>query len=172
MKTGLKVFCLGVIVFAGSLFLFQSSCAAEKIAFVDLGLVFDGYAKTKDYNDKLEGAQKVKQTEIDKRVDEIKAAQDKLSALADKQKDEKQQEITTKTRSLQEFQRNSEVELQEERNAKLKEVLEEIQKVIEAMGKKEGYDYILNQGVVLYGKPEMDISKQVLKQLNDSYKKK
>ncbi len=145
---------------------------AEKIAYVDLAAVFDGYEKTKDYDVNLENEQKGKQTEIDKKVEEIKAMQDKLDLLSDKEKKAKQEQIDSKTRELQEFQRNAEIDLREERNEKLKGVLQDIQDVVEEIAKQKKYDYILNDRVLLYGDESLDISKDVLKKLNDNYKKK
>ncbi len=45
---------------------------------------------------------------------------------------------------------------------------DKIDQVIQKIGQAEGYDYILDvvQGVVLYAKPEYDITDRVLEELN------
>lgn len=153
-------------------FLLSNVFAAEKIAFVDLGMVFDGYLKTKDYDTRLEDSKNKGQKDIDTKVSEIKGLQDKLSLLSDKEKEKKQEEITKKTKDLQEFQRTTETTLLKERDERLKEILDDIQKVVTELAKKEGYTLIVNDRVLLYGDPSMDISKKVLDQLNDNYSKK
>lgn len=163
---------LFVSLFIFGIFLLPEGLAAEKIAFVDLGEVFDGYVKTKEYDVKLEGVQKSKQDEIDTKVTEIKKLQDNLALLSAKEKEKKQVDIDSKTKELQEFQRNAEMELMKDRDTKLKEILKDIQDVIEKFAKKEGYSLVVNDRVLLYGDPGMDISKEILKQLNDNYNKK
>lgn len=152
-------------------FLSREAFAEQKVAFVDLGSVFDGYEKTKTYDSRLEGSQKGKQEEIDKKVEEIKALQDKLALLSDKQKKKKQKEIDEKTKELQEFQRNSEMSLLKDRDERLKEILQDIQEVVESVAKKQKYDLIFNERVLLYGDDSMDISQTILKQLNEKNKK-
>jgi outer membrane protein len=173
MKHRIKIAAgLIVVAFVLSIFLSMEALAAEKIVYVDLAKVFDEYEKTKDYDVKLESEQQGRQGEIDKMVEEIKAMQDKLDLLSEKEKETKQGQIDKKTRELQEFQRNAEIDLREERNEKLKEVLEDIQDVVEELAKKNKYDYILNDRVLLYGNDTLDISAEVLKKLKENYKKK
>ena len=163
----LAVTVIGIATMIGA----PSAFAAGKTAFVDLGTVFDGYEKTKDYDAVLESDQKQKQGQIDAKVEEIKSLQEKISLLSDKEKEKKQKEMEEKTESLKEFQRNSETELLKTRDERLKEILEDIQKVVEETAKKDGYDLIFNERVLLYGADSMDITESILKQLNDSYKK-
>ncbi|MFC1753024.1 OmpH family outer membrane protein [Thermoproteota archaeon] len=80
-------------------------------------------------------------------------------------------EVDSKTRELQDYQRGAEMELMKDRDERLKEILKDIQDVIAVIAKKEGYDYILNDRVLLYKNESMDISEQILKQLNDNLKK-
>ncbi|MFC1709459.1 OmpH family outer membrane protein [Candidatus Omnitrophota bacterium] len=173
MKRGIKlVVSLVFVVFLANIFLLSEAFAENKIVYVDLAAVFDGYEKTKDYDVNLEETQNGKQTEIDAMVEEIKGMQDKLDLLTDSEKKSKEEEIDKKTRELQEFQRSAEVDLRETRNERLKEVLEDIQEVVEEIAKQNKYDYILNDRVLLYGGENLDISDEVLKKLNERYKKK
>lgn len=165
-----SILILAAFVLSGALL--QNAFAADNIAYVDLATVFDGYEKTKDYDVTLEQAQKEKQEEIDSKVESIKEMQDKLDLLNEEEKQSKQEEIYELTRDLQEFQRTAETDLTEQRNERLKEVLQDIQDVVEEIAKQKNYDYILNDRVLLYGKETLDISQDVLKQLNDNYKKK
>lgn len=159
-------------VFVLNVSLLQNAFAAEKIVYVDLAAVFDGYEKTKDYDVTLEQSQKEKQTEIDAKVETIKQMQDKLDLLNEEEKSTRQEEIFELTKDLQEFQRTAETDLTEQRNERLKEVLQDIQDVVEEIAKQNKYDYILNDRVLLYGDETLNISQDVLKKLNENHKKK
>jgi outer membrane protein len=159
------------VFFLANIFLLGEVLAADnKIVYVDLAKIFDEYEKTKDYDVKLEATQNAKQVEIDKMVEEIKGMQDKLDLLTDAEKKSKQEEIDNKTKELQEFQRSAEEGLKEDRNEKLKEVLEDIQKIVEELAAQNKYDFILNDRVLLYGSDSLDITVEVLKKLNEGYK--
>jgi outer membrane protein len=165
--------CLLVgVIFVASIFLFQGICFAQKIAFVDLAVVFDGYEKTKDYDVKLDGARKTEQEKIDKKVEEIKTLQDKLPLLSEGEKTAKQGEIDKLARDLQDYQRTAETTLIKDRNDKLEEVLKDIQGVVDELAKQEGYDIIVNNRALLYGNNSLDITTTVVKKLNEKYKKK
>ncbi len=58
--------------------------AADKFAYVDLSRAFSEYSKTKTYDKTLSDKEKVYTDDRDKRVDEIKAFQDKINQLNDK----------------------------------------------------------------------------------------
>ena len=158
-------------VFLLGAFLLQDTFAAEKIAYVDLGLVFDGYGKTKDFDVKLESSQKTEQEKIDKKVEEIKELQDKIPLLSEEEKQDKQLEIDSLAKDLQEFQRSAEMDLRQQRDERLKEILQDIQDVIEEVAKEDKYTFILNERTLLYGDESLDISNEVLKRLNDKYQK-
>jgi outer membrane protein len=160
------------VVFVSVVFLSQQAFAESKSAYVDLASVFDGYDKTKDYDVKLESDQKTKQKDIDSKVEAIKKLQDELPLLAEKEKKSKQEQIDTKTKELQEFQRTAELDLRKQRDDRLKEVLQDIEDVIEGIAKQKGYDFIFNDRMLLYSNKSLDISKDVLQSLNDNYKNK
>ena len=160
------------VVFMLGVFLLQDVFAAEKIVYVDLGLVFDGYEKTKDFDVKLEDTQKTEQERIDSKVEQIKELQDKLPLLSEEEKENKEGEIDSLTRDLQEFQRSAEMDLRRQRDEKLREILKDIQDTIKEIAKDKKYTFVLNERVLLYGDDNLDISDDILKKLNDSYKKK
>ena len=159
------------VSFMMSIFVTQGF-AQVKIAYVDLSSIFDSYEKTKTFDKKLEVTQKQKREKLDKMVDEIKGLEDKLSLLSENEREKKQGEIQKKAQSLEAFQREAETDLRKERDERLKEILQDIQEVVEEIAKKEGYDVILNDRVMLYGDKKMDISKKILAELNAKYKKK
>jgi Skp family chaperone for outer membrane proteins len=48
-------------------------------------------------------------------------------------------------------------------------IFKEIKEVVDDIGKKEGYKYIIDSRMVLYGNASDDLTDRVLKILNDKY---
>ena len=54
----------------------------------------------------------------------------------------------------------------------VKDILKEIETVIQNFGKTQGYSFIFNDRVLVYKSEGSDLTAQVIKVLNDSYAKK
>ena len=146
--------------------------AADKIGYVDLARVFDEYQKTKQFDKSLEAKGASKQTERDKMVADIKKLRDEAELLSAKAKDDKQVAIDEKIKMLQEYDRTTRDSLRRERDGMVRDILKEIETVIQDFGKNQGYAYIFNDRVLVYKSEGGDLTNQVIKALNDSYAKK
>ncbi len=146
--------------------------AAEKIGYVDLARVFDDYQKTKQFDKSLEAKGASKQAERDKMVADIKKLRDEAELLSAKAKDDKQVAIDEKIKALQEYDRTTRDGLRRERDGMVRDILKEIETVIQDFGKSQGYSYIFNDRVLVYKSEGGDLTNQVIKALNDSYAKK
>ncbi len=146
--------------------------AADKIGYVDLARVFDEYELTKSLDKKLEAKGTGKQTERDRMVSEIKKMRDEAELLSAKAKDDKQVLVDEKLKVLQEFDRTTRDALRKERDEMVKDILKEIEVVIQTFGKAQGYGYIFNDRVLVYKGEGNDLTPQVIKVLNDGYAKK
>jgi Skp family chaperone for outer membrane proteins len=134
--------------------------------------VFDEYNKTKEFDKTLEGKGAGKQGERDRMVNEIKKLRDESELLGAKAKDEKQAVIDEKIKALQDFDRITRDALRKERDGMVKDILKEIEVVIQDFGKQQGYAFIFNDRVLVFKNEQADLSNQVIKALNDSYTKK
>lgn len=146
--------------------------AADKIGYVDLGRVFDEYEMTKTLDKQLESKGAVKQADRDKMVAEIKKLRDEAELLSAKAKEDKQAVIDEKLKSLQEFDRTTRDALRKERDEMVKDILKQIEVVIQDFGKTQGYGFIFNDRVLVYKSEGNDLTAQVSKVLNDNYAKK
>lgn len=158
----------GLLAFSGGL----AWAEAEKLGYVDLAKVFDDYQKTKDFDKSLESKGAGKQAERDKMVAEVKKLRDEAELLAGKAKEDKQAGIDEKIKALQEFDRTTRDALRKERDTMVRDILKEIEAVIQDYGKTQGYTYIFNDRVLVFKNTAGDMTAQVIKALNDSYKKK
>lgn len=163
-----------VLVVAGlTLFgVFEAQAAGEKIGYVDLARIFDEYQKTKEFDKSLESKGVQKQADRDKMVAEVKRLRDEAELLSAKAKEDKQAAIDEKIKVLQDFDRNTRDSLRRERDSMVKDILKEIEAVIQDFGKSQGYSFIFNDRVLVYKSEEGDLTPQVVKALNDSYAKK
>lgn len=150
------------------------ACAAEisaeelKIGYVNMQKIFSEYKKTQAAEAELEKKGKAKSEERNKMVEDVRRLKDESELLSDKGKEEKQAEIDTKIKALQDFDRLVRGELVEEREGVLREISVDIDKAIEDYGKKNKYDLILNKDkrVLIYDKGDLDITESVLRALN------
>lgn len=149
-----------------------AQAAEMKIGTVDLARVFDEYNKTKEFDKTLEAKGTLKQTDRDKMVAEVKKLRDEAELLSAKAKEEKQTVIDEKIKTLQEFDRNTRDTLRKERDGMVRDILKEIEVVIQDFGKAQGYNFIFNDRVLVYKSDQNDVTSQVSKVLNDSYAKK
>ena len=157
-----------VIVFGLAL---ASSAQAKdmKFGYVDLSRVFDNYQKTKESDTVLQKDSQTFQTERDKMIEKVRDAQGKLALLKESEKQKVQADIDKQKADLIEFDKQKRTTLAKQRDDKVREILLEIEKTVSEMAKKEGYDMIFNDRVLVYGDPGMNLTEKVLKAVNDAY---
>lgn len=142
-----------------------------KTAFVDLSKVFDNYQKTKEYDGVLQKEAQTFEAERNGMINKIKDGQSKLALMKDSEKQKLTDELDKQKNQLIEYDKQKRTELAQKRDEKVRSILQEIQKLVEEIAKKEGYTFIFNDRVLVYGDQSLNITDQVLKALNDSYKK-
>ncbi len=153
-------------------FTIASICYAEyKICSIDLLRVFEDYQKRKDFDAQLETLKKEKEAQRNKLIDQLKEIQDKISVLSDSEKAKKQNELSTKSKELQALDQKIQIDLRKDWDEKLRDVLDDIKKVVEEFSKKEGYTFALDGKALLYNAQETDVTDQIIKILNSKYKK-
>ena len=140
-----------------------------KIGYVDLARVFDDYLKTKEFDKSLEAKGALKQVDREKMVAEVKKMREEAELLSAKTKEDKQAVIDEKIKTLQDFDRTTRDGLRKERDAMVRDILKEIEGVIQNFGKAQGYSFIFNDRVLVYKSEGSDLTAQVIKTLNDSY---
>ncbi|HBG61416.1 MAG TPA: hypothetical protein DDX37_06270 [Candidatus Omnitrophica bacterium] len=161
-----------VVLFSVAVFLMTSNSYAQnkdgKMGYVDISRLFDSYYKTKEYDEILNGKHTAFQEEVKGKVEEIKEKESKLVLLADDKKADLETEIETMRTSLLEFDRQKKTDLTKERNEKIQELLLEIEHIISNYAEKENYSVILNDRVLIYGNPALDLTAEILKILNEN----
>lgn len=146
--------------------------AAElKVAYVDVGEVFDNYQKTKDQDLVLKTAGEAKEKERNDMMAKIRSMEDELALLAADARAAKQEQLIEQKRQLEDFDRNVRQQLAEQRDKVVREIFQEIDTIVQDLSAKNGYDMVFNKRVLLAQKKNFDITAQVSAELAKKYKK-
>lgn len=155
----------------------ETSSKDFKTAYIDTAELIEKYEKFKDEDDKF----KVKSEELGRPLEaKVRAFQADAQNFRQNAQAKGPQWAQQMGASLQQreqelgIEQNALVQQLQQEGAVLKDTLiSEVKKFIKDYGKKKGYDYIYGTGdaaTVLYAKEGYDITKEVLKELNDTYK--
>ncbi len=155
-----------------------TACQQSKIGYVDNVKLMDGYQEKID----VEDSYKAKAEKLGKQRDsisqafqiEVQAFQTKAQSMSQKKAQEEYALIQQRGQMMGQSLQQQEQSLQAEGQEKMDSVVKKVKAEIEAYGKANGYTYILGGGEggsVLYGSEANDLTEEVLKLLNDSYKK-
>jgi outer membrane protein len=171
-------------------FLSGSALAQTKIATVDLGNTFTNYYKTK----LAQAAIQDRATQLDKddksMKDDLKKGSDDYQqllqqandqAISGDERDRRKQAAADKLKQLEErrtaitqYETQAQATLNDQRQRMREKILADIQDAVNAKAKAGGYALVIDKSaqavsstpVVAYGVPEIDLTADVLKQLN------
>ncbi len=166
--------------------------AQMKVGIVDMNKVFTSYYKTKDAETRLNDARAQDKTDLDGRLETLKASMEVINKLeadtkkpelaADKKqaavktRDEKINEVRNLDREIGEFRQTRERQLQEQFMRMRGDIVQDIMKIVDTRVKSDGYDLVLDSSglgisqvkVVLFASPSMDFSDSIITELNKS----
>ncbi len=169
MKRSAAVLCGFLAIFGMSLFAGKAQ-AAEKFGYIDLSRTFSEYNKTKSYDKVLSDKEKSYTDDRDKKINELKALQDKLNLLNDKEREAKKGELDSKMKSFQDADRQKQEDLRKEQDDRMKEILKDIEDAVKKYSEKEGYTMFFNDRVLIYQNKSMDITDPIIAILNKNSK--
>ena len=164
---GLSWIMASMLVVMGPLAL----AAEMKVAYVDVGEVFDNYQKTKDQDLVLKTAGEAKEKERNDMMAKIRSMEDEIALLAADARASKQEQLIEKKRQLEDFDRTVRQQLAEQRDKVVREIFQEIDVIVQDMATKGNYDMVFNKRVLLAQKKNFDITAQVSAELAKKYKK-
>ena len=157
------------------------SCQEQKkMAFVNRTNVINDYQQKIDVEAKF----KAREDKFNKRSDSIGKAfqfeyqQFQIGAanLSERKRQEQGQVFSQKSQVLQQQLQYEQQQLQQAYTVEMDSVMTTMKTFVEDYGKKNGYSFIFGTSdvttTVMYGEEVSDISDEVLKGLNDAYKKK
>jgi len=155
--------------------LLKPAFAADmKVGYIDIQRALNesesGQRAKKRFKEQLDRLQK----DLERQKDKVDALKDQLAKKGLVMKDEERRSLEQEyQRKLREFERayeDSQGELQQKDAELTRELIQEIQVVIQEIGRKEGYTLIFEQSGsgLLYGDSSLDITEQILKAYDKS----
>ncbi len=119
-------------------------------------------SQLKDHSSQLENQLKGKYAEYEGKLQ----AYEKGAATMDKTiREDKEKELMSLNNSIQEFQRNAQMSLQQKEKSLVDPVIAKIDKAIKDVAKENGFTYVISNQALLAGPEDGDISPLVLKKL-------
>ena len=148
-----------------------------KTAYIDTSLLMEESTEAKDIGEKYKDKSKVMGSQLEVEVNRFKseAANFQKNAQANGQvwAQQKGAELQQREQELSYAQQAMLRQLQDESGVEMDSLVKSYRKVIKDYGKEKGYDYIYGTGDVspsiLYAKDSYDITKEVIKLINDKY---
>ncbi|WP_333878738.1 OmpH family outer membrane protein [Flavobacterium sp.] len=170
-----------VLLFALTISILSCNKTAEtkefKTAYIDTSKLMDESIEKKDIEEKYKDKSKVMGSQLEVEVNRFKseAANFQKNAQANGQvwAQQKGAELQRREQELTYAQQAMLQQLQGESGVEMDSLVSNYKKMIKAYGKEKGYDYIYGTGdvaSVLYAKDSYDITKEIIKLVNDKYK--
>jgi len=149
-----------------------------KTAYVDTSELMKEYTATKDLDAKYKakGAEKGRQleAEINRFKQEASNFQAQAQANGQAWAQQKGAELQRREQQLAQAQQALSQQLQQEGGTEMDSLVAGVKRTIKAYGKEKGYSYIYGTGdsnaSILYAEDKFDITKEIIKLLNDKYK--
>ncbi|MEO8533164.1 MAG: OmpH family outer membrane protein [Flavobacterium sp.] len=170
-----------LVIIAVSIFVVSCGKTAEvkevKTAYVDTSVLMKEYTEAKDleakYKSQAEEKGRQLQAEITRFKQDAASFQSQAQANGQAWAQQRGAELQKREQQLGYAQQQLSQQLQQESGVEMDSLVSGVKKFIKEYGKKNGYSYIYGTGdaaTVLYAEEKYDITKDIIKALNDKYK--
>jgi outer membrane protein len=105
-------------------------------------------------------------------VQSIRQMKDELALLAEDAKTKKQEDLDRKIKELQDFDMAAKQELGKQRDTMLREILTDIDTTVKRYGERKALDMVMSENALVYYNPKLDVTQEILDDLNKNYPKK
>ena len=173
-----RKFNIILIVCLFSLFWLGSVNAADvaKIGVANLQRVLETSNQGKSAQEEIKKQKDQMEVELKQKggeIEELRKQLERESMVMSKEKrEEKEREIRIKINDFKSLEKRYRAQLQNLEKKLVNALLKEVSSLVGEIGKKEGYLLIINNTGVLYSPNSIDITDQLIKQLNARHAKK
>ncbi|WP_297508466.1 OmpH family outer membrane protein [Flavobacterium sp.] len=174
----MKKIILGIFMAAAMISCQKSTEAKDfKTAYIDTNKLLEESTEAKDLKAKYESILEEKGSRIKVEADRLKSEQNSFTANAQKNgqawAQQKYGELQQREQEIQYASQMVAQQVQGEHGVEMDTLVARYKKMIKTYGKEKGYDYVYGTGesaTVLYAKDQYDITKEIIKLVNDKYK--
>lgn len=157
------------IAFSYNFYTVQFKPVKNTVVFVDVQEVFDSFILTQEKEKELSDQTQVASRYLDSLAFEIQAINDAMQDKGTKIQQADLKQMQNQYYQRRTFFENNTVELTQKFDS---QILLQMKKYIADFGKSEGYSYVLSkteEGVLLYGDMEKEVTDQVITYINNKY---
>lgn len=148
-----------------------------KTAYIDTNKLLEESIEAKDIKAKYEAIADEKGGKLKTEVEKFEAEKKGFQANAQKNgqawAQQKYGELQQREQQLQYAQQSIAQDIQGKHGVEMDSVVSKYRKIFKQYGKDKGYDYIYGTGeaaTILYAKDSYDVTKEIIKLVNDKYK--
>ena len=149
-----------------------------KTAYVDTSVLMKEYTATKDLDAKYKAKGEEKGRQLEAEINRFKQEAQNFQAQAQANgqawAQQKGAELQKREQQLAQAQQALSQQLQQEGGTEMDSLVANVKRTIKAYGKEKGFTYIYGTGdsnaSILYAEDKLDITKDIIKLLNDKYK--
>ncbi|MEP7095521.1 MAG: OmpH family outer membrane protein [Flavobacterium sp.] len=174
MKKALVIIALSIIVVSCNK---TAEVKEVKTAYVDTSILMKEYTEAKDLEAKYKAQAEEKgrqlQAEITRFKQDAASFQNQAQANGQAWAQQRGAELQKREQQLGYAQQQLSQQLQQESGVEMDSLVSGVKKFIKTYGKEKGYSYIYGTGdaaSILYAEEKYDITKDIIKALNDKYK--
>jgi outer membrane protein len=155
-----------------------AACSNEKTAYVDTTRLIQEYSEMKDVEAKFNTRSESVRQELDSAArefqKEVQEYQEKMGSMSNTQRQEREQELMQKQQRLQQQQQTIGGQLREESDSAIDSLVDKVKDYVKVYGEENNYTYIFGSNEsasIMYAEEGRDITEEILKNLNERYKK-
>jgi len=150
--------------------------ADVKLGYIDMQRALNGSEAGKEAKEQLAARVKKYQDEINVKQEDLKKLKDELEKqgmlLSDSARAAKEKDYQNKLKDFQRFTKDAQDELQGKDEEFTRKILEQMEKIIQEYGRKNGYTFIfVRNESMLFVDDKTDLTEEVLKLFNANRKK-
>lgn len=171
------VILTGLLLFGTSVFADADKAVGLKIGYVDMSSAIRSTQAGKDAEKKLEQEFKKKQEELGAKEGDLKTMLENLekqaNVISPEVRSQKERALQEEQLQYQKMVAESRLAIQQRERELTEPILEKMQKIIDEIAKEKKYDMILQKAeiTILWAKPELDLTAEVIKRFDESKKK-
>lgn len=163
MKHRLTIVAVVIITLAAA----ASARAEIKLAYVDIQRALNECNAGKQAKIKMQGRLREIESKLRSQQTEVQSLQQELEKkgmlMRTDQRQNLQDEYTTKLRDFQQSYKNVQEELRRKDNEITASIVRDLAVVVRNIGEKDGYTMVMEKGEILWGIPSIDITDQVVR---------
>ena len=159
--------------------LFMVSCSQNKIAFIDVALLMKEYEGLKAFDKEVKNEQDKLRKEIESLIEpyqvKVDAYYKNVGKMSAGSRTETEQALQQEQAALEAQQEKFKQQLEKQRLDGLETINKEIAEFVENYAKSKGFQLVLattGTESVIYGDDKLDITQEVLTELNRTYNEK